>query len=172
MLSKYIAGILVFICFSCSDVKQKLAKDNLPLASVRNECTTMPFHYLIVRDWLKSPAVRELEVFMNAKEFSAQNIGSLFSHLSEKFPEPDRLTIHVRTDWSQLDLPSDCPGIGAEGGSELISENYDFHRAVYYRRGEDVYFYYTSELKTEKMEKVVLSGTHQPKQRWEVNNSL
>lgn len=127
----------------------------------------MPFRYVVVNKWIKSSESWELSVFMDPEAFSVENLRLLFSHLSGKNPGPKLLTIKVSTDWSQLEAPDECEGSGASGETVRSQENYDHHRAEYYRRGGNIYFYYTLELHTEKMEKVVVAGNHQPKQRWE-----
>ncbi|HMU34436.1 MAG: hypothetical protein JSS77_11880 [Acidobacteria bacterium] len=167
MLIKYSIVFLSVLSFSCTGVAH-LQTQKTPIASMsEKECITMPFHYVLVDNWEKSSTVREIEIFMDDKAFTLENLKMLFAYFSDRFPEPKLLIVRVKTDWSQLNLPSDCPGAGSGGSNIAKVENFDHHRADYYRRGNDVYFYYTTKLKTETMEKVVLSGNHQPRQRWE-----
>ena len=125
----------------------------------REDCFTMPFRYVVVYNKQGSSKLRQKLVFMDPKDYSPENLKILFLHLSKDQPTTENLSILVKTDWSQLDLPSDCPGSGIEGSS-LSPETNDFHRAVFYRRGGSSYFYYTKELGTEKMEKVVISKNY------------
>lgn len=165
-----IAWLVIFIAilhFSfagshSADVQNSLA----PPVEKLDDCFTMPFRYVVVYDTQGSSKLRQVGIFMNPKDFSPENLVLLFTHLSKAHPGTENLNIFVNTDWSQLDLPSNCPGSGFEGGASG-HEIHKFHRSDFYRCGQNSYFYYTKELQTEKMEKVVMSGTHQPKQRWE-----
>lgn len=158
-----IIGTVLFVgtCQDAASLQTELAVTNNEVQS----CDTAPFRYVVTNDWRKSSKVREIEVFMNPADFEPEKLKQLFQYLSRKYTEPEFLQIKVKTDWSQVQVPTDCPGSGASG--DVFEKNYDFHRAEFFRRGENVYFYYTTELKTEKMEKVVISGNRQPKQRWE-----
>jgi len=167
MLIKHFVVFLSVLNFSCTGVAHLQTQETPTANLAEKECITMPFHYVLADNWEKSSNVREIEVFMDDKAFSLENLKMLFAYLSDRFPEPKHLNVRIKTDWSQLNLPSDCPGSGSGGSNIAKVESFDYHRADYYRRGDDVYFYYTTQLKTEKMEKVVLSGSHQPRQRWE-----
>lgn len=93
---------------------------------------------------------------MEARDFSLENLQHLFKHISKDYPLSENLNILVHTDWSQLGLPSDCPGTGMSGGF-IIKEDYDFHQARFQRRGKTAYFYYSKELKTPDLERVDIS---------------
>lgn len=125
-----------------------------------HHCDVINFHYLIVRNYMMTEKVRRIEVFLDVKSFSEENLKILFAYLSEKNPMPDHLTIIVHTDWSQILIPSDCPAM-------LISEQpdepnrYDYHRAVFARRKKErviEYFTYNPKLKTDEVKLVVIKG--------------
>lgn len=148
--------VLIFSVFSMLTVGQDLSSSN---------CPNLIFRHVVVSNNIQTSKIRDIEVFMDPKDFSPDNLKSLFSFLSTKFPSPEYLFVNVYTDWSQLPYPPNC-GVGF-GGIEGRKVNNIFHRAKYYRQGRNVFFYYTNELGIEKMEKVVISGDRQPKQPWE-----
>lgn len=120
----------------------------------------MDFHYLILENNLSSPKVRHIEIFLDEKAFSEENLTKLFRHISDKNPAPENLTVHVFTNWKQLPLPSDCPLIVISEQPKRLDEN-DYHKAVFYRRdrsGGTEYFRYNPVLKTEDFKEVFLKG--------------
>ena len=122
-------------------------------------CEPNPFHFVIVRNDVQSENMRRIEIFMEATAYSVDNLKILFTRISDKYPEPKYLTIIVYTDWSQLDLPSDCPGTGIGGGQPRERPHeLEFHHARYARRGPNIYFYYSVDLGTEMLETYVIQG--------------
>jgi hypothetical protein len=116
----------------------------------------MDFHYLIVADEQRSSVVRHVEVFLDEKAFSEENLKKLFAHLSPKYPAT-RLIIEVFTDWNQLPLPSDCPGAGTSNMPDR-PDLYDYHQAIYYNLPEREYFRYnpTKKIHSSEFKTVVL----------------
>lgn len=156
---------LSLICITCSQMSSvaegnsttEIVKADLITEDGKRDCITMEFRYLIIENVTQSSNFRRIEVFMNNQAFSVGNLKKLFSHLSNKYPDPKYLTIVVKTDWSQIQLPTDCPGTGSTNITQRADE-FDFHRAIYYRRGENIYFRYSTMLKVQEMETVVLQG--------------
>lgn len=122
--------------------------------------------FVIVRDPIQAEKIQEVEIFMRSEDFNERNLKVLFNFLSTKYSEPEFLYVDVKTDWSQLSSPL-VSGRGAGGISNIEVEKNDFNRAYYFRRGSNIYFYYSAELGSSKMNKVVLAGSWQPRQRWE-----
>lgn len=149
-------------------LRNESPSENYVANNKRDFCETIPFHFVIIRNDLQSETVRKIDVFLDSNAYSVANLTTLFSYLSNKYPEPMYLTIGVHTDWSQLDLPTDCPGSGSGGGTQVQERpyEYDFHRAIFYRRGENIFYRYSSQLKTDKLETIVIKGTAQGSPIW------
>jgi len=83
--------------------------------------------------------------------------------LSDKNPEPENapngsnLIVIVKTDWEQMQFSTNCTGSGMSGGNNGADE-YDYHFARFYRRGENAFFIYNSTLKTSKLKDVIMKG--------------
>ncbi len=135
----------------------KTVNENSPKLTKTEDCFTMKFHYLLTLDYMVTPKLREIHVFLDEKAFSEENLKILFSHLSKQFQEPNYLSVKVKTDWSQIPLPSNCP---PKGTSNMPSEidRYDYHQAIFYRRGENEYFRYNPVLKTSDFKEIILKS--------------
>jgi len=161
---------LVFVYIACGQVTTKLADEEsgnvaaqTPVVQKQTEdCVRFKFHYLETENALYSPVVRHIEIFLDEKAFSEENLKTLFEYLSEKNPEPKHLTVVVHTNWAQLGFPSDCPGIGMSNMPARPDE-YDYHQAIYYRREKVEYFRYSPALKVDQSQfkMVVLRGKTQ-----------
>jgi hypothetical protein len=105
-------------------------------------CTTLDFHYLQTENVLYSPLNRHVEIFMDEKAFTEKNLHVLFEYLSKQNSEPVDLTVDVKTNWNQLQMPSNCPG-GGVSGLPPDPHRYDYLQAIYYRRKDREYFKYS-----------------------------
>jgi len=161
--------LLLFICIACAQVSTKTENTSYlndiakaPLAAKRtDDCITMDFHYPITSDNQASPNTRQIEVFLDEKGFSEENLKKLFRYLSDKNPDPNNspnnLILKVNTDWKQLGFPSDCPGVGVSGGITGTDVN-DYHWARFYRREEKEFFTYNPTKKVWKNKDVLMKG--------------
>jgi hypothetical protein len=123
------------------------------------DCVTMKFKYLEVANYNPSPTLRRIDVFLDVKAFTEENLKTLFSYLSDKYTGPKYLIVVVYTDWAQLQNASDCPGTGASNMPRKPDE-YDYHKAIFRRYGKNQFFRYNPVLKVEDADfkTVVLSG--------------
>ncbi len=157
-----ISMVLFLSGWSCSSMPTRAdaveTEADSSVDSNAENCVTLPFRFVVVRDTLKSANLRDIEILLDSKAYSVENLKILFSYLSEKNVEPQYLTITVYTEWSQLELPSDCPGSGHSGNHPSQQHKLDFHHAKYFRRGDNVFFRYSSALGTEKLETFVIKG--------------
>ncbi|CAN5873008.1 hypothetical protein BH20ACI4_BH20ACI4_12320 [soil metagenome] len=123
-----------------------------------SDCTMIDFHYLILENSKWTEKVRHIEVFLDENAFSEENLKVLFHYLSKKNSAPRHLTIFVFTNWKQLPPSSDCPPTARSNMPENPNE-YDYHKAVFYRRDRKEnaeYFEYNSVLKTSDLKRVYL----------------
>jgi hypothetical protein len=123
-------------------------------------CVRFKFHWLETENSLPTPVVRYIEIFLDEKAFSEENLKTLFAYLSEKNPEPTRLVVKVHTNWAQLDFPSlGCPGSGISNQPDSPDE-YDYHQAIYQRSVKTEFFRYSPALKVHEanFKTVVIRG--------------
>lgn len=153
----YVGLVLSFFAYSCC-VPPATPDSHICFDSENRSCEANSFHFEILRNDLQSETTRRIEIFMEASAYSVENLKQLFSKVSTKYPEPDYLTIVVYTDWSQVDLRTDAKGSASSGRSPGRPHELEFHHAKYFRRGENIYFRYSSELNTERLETFVLQG--------------
>ncbi len=119
------------------------------------DCKRFEFRYLVVANDLYSANLRHVDVFIDDSAFAEDNLKELFIYLSNKFPDPADLTVEVNTSWRQLPLPSDCPAT-AMSSQAARWKNFDYHGAIFYRRGERSYFRFNPDLKVKEEKTVVL----------------
>ncbi len=160
-----IAFFSIFVCIACGQVISKVAsnesnqviKQDSIVRKNNDECVTFKFRYLETQNVLYSSTTRHIEIFLDEKAFSEENLITLFAYISKKNPEPQHLTVIVHTNWAQLDFPSDCPGSGASNMPDRPDE-YDYLQAIYYRRAKVEYFRYSPTIKvhSSKFKQVVL----------------
>lgn len=153
--------VLVYVSFGQVVTKTE-NKDSDKLVGVvpfapKKDCVTIDFHYLIIENEQRTSTVRHIEVFLDEKAFSEENLKTLFTYLSNKHPETKILVVVVKTNWRQLPLPSDCPGIG-RSNQPARPDEYDYHQATYYRNEKIEYFRYNPILKTEDFKEIILKG--------------
>ena len=160
-----IAFFSIFVCIACGQVISKVESNEsnqviTPDSLVRknnDECVTFKFHYLETQNVLYSSQVRHIEIFLDEKAFSEENLKTLFEYISKKNPEPQHLIVEVNTNWAQLDFPSDCPGTGSSNMPTRPDE-YDYLQAIYHRMPKVEYFKYSPAIKVDqsKFKKVVI----------------
>jgi hypothetical protein len=168
MMKVLIAFFSIFVCIACGQVISKVESNESSQATKEdsivwkenkenNECVTFKFHYLETENVLYTPVVRHIEIFLDEKAFSEENLKTLFAYISKKNPEPQHLTVIVHTNWAQLNFPSDCPGTGTSNMPARPDE-YDYLQAIYYRRAKVEYFRYSPAIKVDssKFKQVVL----------------
>ena len=126
----------------------------------KENCIKLDFRFLEVSNAQYTSTSRQIEIFLDEKAFSEQNLKALFDYLSKEYPEPKRLTIGISTNWEQLPLPVDCsPGAnGISDTSDQKPEMFDHYQARYYRDEKLEYFIYYPVLNTDKFKRVVLKG--------------
>ena len=146
--------LLVLVCIACGQVATKIATEESSSASAQTfvakkqtkNCTTFRFYWLEIENVLYSPIVRHIEIFLDEKAFSEENLKTLFAYLSEKNPEPKHLTVVVHTNWKQLWFPSDCPPTAISEQPDP-PDKYDYLQATYHRRKDVEYFDYSQTVK-------------------------
>ncbi|HEX8251068.1 MAG TPA: hypothetical protein VF599_23035 [Pyrinomonadaceae bacterium] len=124
------------------------------------DCVTMKFHYLVTLDFMLTSKIRRIEVFMNEKAFSEENLKTLFAYLSDKYTSSEDLNVIVNTNWNQLQLPTDCLPLRASNQPDK-PDKYDYHQAIFNRRGKIKYFRYNPVLKTSIFKKVTMNNNSQ-----------
>ena len=111
----------------------------------------------VIENTVQSSNFRRIALLVASTNFKVEYLSSVFKNLSEKYPNPKYLTIEVSTDVSQLPNPSN----GTGSGSSRVPLNTDrerFPRAIYYRRGKNVFFRYSMGDGKGKYSTVVLKG--------------
>jgi hypothetical protein len=105
----------------------------------------------------RKDAQRSIVVLMDAKAFSEENLRSLFPLVSKRFPDPQRLIVHIFTSLEQVRTPeeSETPGI-SEGPGDSSLDNY--YRALFIREHDKELIRYSTELPVRGLRTVVLKG--------------
>ena len=121
-------------------------------------CVTLPFRYIELRNSMDAPKLRYIEVFLDVGAFSEANLKTLFEHVAAKNPEPENLTVMVKTSWQQLPFPTDCQ---PSGRSNMPAQEgrYDYHQALFHRRDREehrAYFTYNPVLKSPDLKAVAM----------------
>jgi len=124
-----------------------------------DECALMNFRFLKINDTVQSSNFRQIEVFMDIRDFSEENLRRMFLFLSKSRPEPQYLTVLVKTDWNQFEYPSDCPPVARSKVPPNVA-NEKLLEATFFRRGDNVFFRYGSSEKG--LTTVVLKGQPYP----------
>jgi hypothetical protein len=170
MKSKILFAIVLalFIYIACGQQSAKMQNNELIIEKSQNttieskpDCVKLPFHYLVTND-VKDYNTRIIQVFLDEKAFSEQNLTTLFRYLSDKNPATDsssynNLQIWVKTDWSQLPFPSDCPPSANSGGDSGTKRN-DYFWANFYRSEGKEYFTYNPTKGEWKNKGVIMKG--------------
>ncbi|OLE51429.1 MAG: hypothetical protein AUG51_23330 [Acidobacteria bacterium 13_1_20CM_3_53_8] len=141
----------------------------------QNRSDHSPFRYVIVYNEVKvnneesSYTRRDVEVLLDENAFSENTLKELFKLLSQRFPEPDGLTVDVYTSLEQIDTPEEHEGgrMFAESrtGTRRVSpEELNFRKhpsAVLMRQNGNELFRYTIRPNNLKLKTVILKG-HDP----------
>lgn len=125
-----------------------------PEPNISPACQDRKTRYLIVSNELWSTHTRHIQVFLDERDFSISALQTLFSNLSDEFPEPKYLAIVVKTDWSQLDLPTDCSGSGSSGKDN--NTFYPYLSARFNRDGKKKTIRYTKAKNVDRLETIEL----------------
>jgi hypothetical protein len=119
------------------------------------ECGNLDFRYIVTQNHRMSDKIRELKVFMQPEAYSKVNLSRMFSHLSQKFTEPESLLITVETDWERLPVGNQCTTATSGSGPDA-SENRS-HRAKFRRVNGRASFRYNPVLGTSEWVTVALN---------------
>lgn len=119
------------------------------------DCTSLNLNYLVVVNEVRSENMRHIEIFLDVEEFNEKNLRKLFRKFSNTYSHPKYLTLVVKTHWSQLELPSDCP-LGGTGKSEKSSAFTSHHRAIFYRHEKTSFFRYSTDPHSDFMKEIVI----------------
>lgn len=152
------ATIILLLLFGSVANGQSAKKDSVKIQDKtslsqndKNDCFKFKFHYLELENVLYTSVVRHIEIFLDEKAFSEENLKTLFIYLSKKNPEPVHLTVVVHTNWAQIWYPSDCPPV-AISEQPVRPDEYDYLQATYYRRAKVEYFKYSPAIKVDASE--------------------
>jgi len=110
------------------------------------ECGNLDFRFIVTQNHRMSDKVRELTVFMQPEAYSEVNLTRLFTHLSQKFTDPETLLITVETDWERIPVGNQCTT--ATSGSGPDASVNQSHRAKFRRVNGRASFRYNPVLGT------------------------
>lgn len=160
MIRIFLLSVLILNTLSC--VKMPVVRQNTAdlLASnqigATQDCESLTnMSFLIVSNELRSDNLRHIQIFMINVDFSLENLKKLFSNLSNRFRSPKYLTIVVYTDWSQLDLPTDCERIGSSKKNVNGDKN-EFLWGVFNRHEQKKTIRYTKTANADHLETVIV----------------
>src|SRR5688572_28362400 len=103
-----------------------------------------PFRYVIIENRIEkddSETSRIVEVLLEERAFSEQNLRILFELLSKRFPTEDSLHVRVHTSLDQAPTPEERDEGGTSGNPEPSRRKY--YWAVYVRSDYDEHFRYS-----------------------------
>lgn len=110
-----------------------------------------PFRYVIVNEALtpaasrKDAASRYVEVLLDEKSFSGENLTALFKLVSKRYPKPEALHVNVFTNLEDIETPEEReqPKMSEIKTSENRAESAPNpgNRAVFTRTKEKSFFY-------------------------------
>ncbi len=122
---------------------------------VEVDCLELDFRYIVLLEAQYTPRSQYVEVFLDPTAFSEENLSLLFRHLAKNYSETRKLGVTVLTDWNQIPPPAICPPAGLSDTSNK-KEEFEYHKASYFRNGNSEYFTFNPVLRTEKLKKVIL----------------
>lgn len=121
-------------------------------------CVSFNFRFIELENYAyHTETLKHVEVFLDEKAFSEENLKELLAYLSTKHSAWKYLVVVVHTNWAQLDPFSTCPGTGISNMPARPDE-YDYFQAVMYRNGEHQFFHYYPKLKSEERKTVISKG--------------
>jgi hypothetical protein len=137
-MSKYLLIAVVIILFG------NFGNAQTTQVKVNSETFRSPFRYVIVSN-KTDPAIsrkdeprRFVEVFLDSKSFTKENLITLLKLVSKRYPKPNLLYIAVFTNLDDIETPEEreqSKFSDTEGG-ELTSDN-----AIFIRTREKSFFY-------------------------------
>jgi hypothetical protein len=157
-MRRILATVFVMTAFvSCERASSRqalVAPNNHP------DCVSMDFRFIELKDLAYSTStLKHVEVFLDEKSFSEENLKLLLDYLSKEHAAWKYLVVEVKTNWAQIQPFSDCPGTGTSNMPEP-PDKYDYYQAVMYRSGENQFFNYYPKLKSQEIKTVVSKGKH------------
>jgi hypothetical protein len=131
-------------------------------AAVDNCADEPKFKFIIIDNTASKDADgthREMLIFLDPKAFNTENLKSLFTKLSRKYPLEEYFYISVSTSWETTpsSLIYDCERPG-QSGSSSDSKKDESHWALFIRSGKDEIFRFNPELGSSDIETVLLKG--------------
>ena len=127
-----------------------------PSETRNTECETLNFRFLTIADYADTSKSRRVNVFLEDKSFTVEILRRLLLFMSRKYSDLPTLVVEVNTDWSQIEVASDCPGTGLSGRNTGVVSKDGHNSALLYRRDGMLYFKYTMDPKSPKMTTVTV----------------
>lgn len=148
--------MLVFVQFGCTAVQPASYSEILPGPATTPQssptCNGITFRFVIVSQQAMSDKIFKIEVFLDPKSFSENNLRSLFEYLSSTKDDSVTLLINVETDWNRIRIPNGC--IGGDSSLPFDPSENSFHRAIYRREAGKASFRFNPVLNTNKFVRV------------------
>src|SRR5436190_5582043 len=94
-------SVLFVALISCYSAATELSNETREGDDSKVDCVRFDFRWLELENVLYSEKIRHIEVFMDERAFSEENLRSLFDYISKKNPNPTGLTVQVHTNWAQ-----------------------------------------------------------------------
>lgn len=110
------------------------------------DCGDLKFRAIVTQNHLMSDKVRSMTIFLQPEAYSEENLRTMFTHYSRKYPEPESLLINVETDWERLPTADQCPTATSGSGPDATVNR--SHRAKFRRVGGRATFRYNPVLNT------------------------
>ena len=130
------------------------------LANISSDCVSFNFRFIELENYsFHTSTLKHVEVFLDEKAFSEENLRTLLGYLSTKHSSWKYLVVIVNTNWAQLGTFSNCLGTGISGTPDRPDE-YDYYKAVMYRNGENQFFHYYPKLKSRESKTVISKGKY------------
>ncbi|MBL8179994.1 MAG: hypothetical protein JNL64_00100 [Blastocatellia bacterium] len=125
-------------------------------STIAENCSRLNIRFLEISNVSVGSGGRQIELFIDEREFNKEKLMTLFSTVSMWYPEDKHLTIRVLTNWNQVSADRfgpNCPGGGSSG--PLNSVNKEGHRNAYYaRRDGKAYFSFSLDDKLTMSNKI------------------
>jgi hypothetical protein len=160
MATKYILSITICLIVSLTAVSQvESSHQSESQKGVFVMLDQVEFRYIIFNNSVRNfgdpeAGIRNIDVLLDEKAFSEENLKKLFRVLSKGYPKPELLLIEVITNLEQ----SHTPGL-PQTSAEPDNPNYDnYHWATYHRDKENEFFRYNPNPPSKETKTVVLKG--------------
>ena len=116
-----------------------------PVKAAREDFRS-PFRYVIVNERVE-PSLggndeprRFVEILLDAKKFSKENLTALFKLVAERYPKPELLFVQVYTSLEDIDTPEEADLGKTSGGGNSAAPNLS-DSAVFTRSRERSFYY-------------------------------